>query len=224
MQRTSSSTPAPRAGADPPCVSGPTARSRRMCAPAPWPRRVGIGRRSSRADAALAKGKLKGALVRAFKSRRSSTLAADLGDRIEAALRQALLDRLGLEARRPPDHRHRQDWDTARKGEVCLLHAADAAEDGVASSIRRAIGTGEGAEPPGVVFPSLGGSYCPLALGRENVVHCRIGPGRGGRDMYRTHRPVACFSEPLNWGGPTDAERGVNAFVSGRRDGAGVFA
>src|SRR3546814_8241141 len=49
-------------------------------------------------QAAREKGKLKGALARAFKSS-DFNIPADIPERIEAALRQAVLDRLGLEAR-----------------------------------------------------------------------------------------------------------------------------
>ena len=49
-------------------------------------------------DAANAKGKLKAALQRAFKTNELA-VPADLGERIEAALRQTALDRLGMEAR-----------------------------------------------------------------------------------------------------------------------------
>src|SRR5947208_16370984 len=57
---------------------------------------IGVDR--STLDAANAKGKLRGALARALKAD-AVVVAADLGDRIEAALRQNALDRLGLEAR-----------------------------------------------------------------------------------------------------------------------------
>ena len=57
---------------------------------------IGVGRAAL--EAAQAKGKLKGALARAFKTS-DLAIPADLGERIEAALRQAALDRLGLEAR-----------------------------------------------------------------------------------------------------------------------------
>jgi len=57
---------------------------------------VGVTR--AELDAANDKGKLKGALQRAFKSN-DVKIPADLGERTEAALRQAALDRLGMEAR-----------------------------------------------------------------------------------------------------------------------------
>ncbi len=65
--------------------------------PGAGPRRVDLGR-PAELDDANAKGKLKGALQRAFKTQALS-VPADLGARIEAALRQTALDRLGMEAR-----------------------------------------------------------------------------------------------------------------------------
>ena len=57
---------------------------------------VGVGR--TELDAANSKGKLKGALQRAFKTN-GVIVPADLGELTEKALRQAALDRLGMEAR-----------------------------------------------------------------------------------------------------------------------------
>src|SRR5215218_5971216 len=57
---------------------------------------IGVDR--AELDAANAKGKLKAALQRAFKTN-DVTVPADLGERTVAALRQAALDRLGMEAR-----------------------------------------------------------------------------------------------------------------------------
>ena len=57
---------------------------------------------------------------------------ADLGERIEAALRQATLDRLGMEARSGNLINGSDKVETAaRQGNVQLLiHASDAGEDG----------------------------------------------------------------------------------------------
>src|SRR5688572_20316937 len=52
----------------------------------------------SELDQANAKGKLRAALQRAFKTQ-AVAIPTDLGERTEAALRQAALDRLGMEAR-----------------------------------------------------------------------------------------------------------------------------
>ena len=57
-----------------------------------------IGVTRAELDAANAKGKLKGALQRAFKTN-DVGVPDDLGERTEHALRQTALDRLGMEAR-----------------------------------------------------------------------------------------------------------------------------
>ena len=57
-----------------------------------------IGVNRTELNAANAKGKLKAALQRAFKANEVS-VPANLGELTELALRQAVLDRLGMEAR-----------------------------------------------------------------------------------------------------------------------------
>src|SRR6478672_3311042 len=57
-----------------------------------------IGVTRSELDSANAKGKLKAALLRAFKTN-DVRVPTDLGERTEAALRRHALDRLGMEAR-----------------------------------------------------------------------------------------------------------------------------
>lgn len=125
---------------------------------------------------ALAKGKLRGALSRAFKT---SELAIpdNLPARVEAALERDALDRLGLEARAGTlltgSERIR---DAARKGEVALLlHAADAREDGrkrLDQALR--VGRGEeGGDLRGLVIPASR-IMLAMALGRENVVHIAV--------------------------------------------------
>jgi hypothetical protein len=127
-------------------------------------------------EKALAKGKLKGALARAFKTN-EVTVPADLGERIEAALRQAVLDRLGLEAKSSNLVLGSERIETAaRRGQVALLiHAADASDEG-RRKLDQAwrVGTGqEGSGAQGLVFPE-GRAILSLALGRENVVHVAI--------------------------------------------------
>ena len=127
-------------------------------------------------DAANAKGKLKGALARAFKTG-DVQVPADLGARIEAALRQAVLDRLGLEARASNLLMGSERIDTAaRRGQVALLiHAADASVEG-RRKLDQAWRVGserEGSGAQGLVFPE-GRAILSLALGRENVVHVAI--------------------------------------------------
>lgn len=123
-------------------------------------------------EVAQAKGKLKGALWRAFKTG-DLQIPADLGERIETALRQAVLDRLGLEARAGTLLTGSEKIDTAaRRGEVhLLLHAADAGADGN-GKLDQAWRTGGGARQ-GLVLPAQR-TILSLALGRQNVVHIAL--------------------------------------------------
>jgi predicted RNA-binding protein YlxR (DUF448 family) len=122
--------------------------------------------------AAVANGKLKGALQRAFKTG-DVTVPADLADRTEAALRQYALDRLGMEARSGKLINGSERVETAaRSGKVhLLLHAADAGEDG-RKALDQAWRVGGGGSR-GVIFPE-GRTILSLALGRENVVHVAL--------------------------------------------------
>jgi len=131
---------------------------------------IGVGR--SELDAANAKGKLKGALARAFKTN-DVAVPADLGERIEQALRQNALDRLGLEARGGTLINGADRVETAaRGGKVRLLiHAADASEDG-RKKLDQAWRVGGGG-PQGVIFPEAR-TILSMALGRENVVHVAL--------------------------------------------------
>ncbi|WP_225421134.1 DUF448 domain-containing protein [Sphingomonas parva] len=127
-------------------------------------------------EQAQANGKLRGALARAFKG--PVAAPADLGARIEAALRQAVLDRLGLEARAGTLITGSERIEVAaRKGDVhLLLHAADAGEDGN-RKLEQALRVGgqdedgnQIREAQGLVFPA-DRTILSLALGRQNVVH-----------------------------------------------------
>ena len=127
-------------------------------------------------EKAQAKGKLKAALARAFKAG-DVNIPADLGARIEAALRQAVLDRLGLEAKSSNLILGSEKIEVAaRRGQVALLiHAADASAEG-RRKLDQAwrVGTDqEGSGAQGLVFPE-GRTILSLALGRENVVHAAI--------------------------------------------------
>ncbi|MDP9412880.1 MAG: DUF448 domain-containing protein [Pseudomonadota bacterium] len=131
---------------------------------------IGVGRKTL--EMAQAKGKLKGALSRAFKTGDLS-IPADLAERIEAALRQAALDRLGLEARAGTLLTGSEKIEAAgRSGQVhLLLHASDAAEDG-SRKLDQAWRVGGGAAQ-GLVFPAER-AILSLALGRQNVVHVAL--------------------------------------------------
>jgi predicted RNA-binding protein YlxR (DUF448 family) len=131
-----------------------------------------IGVTRAQLEAANAKGKLKPALQRAFKTNEVS-VPADLGERTEAALRQSALDRLGMEAR---SGNLLSGYDrienAARSGKVCLLiHAADAGADGNRSLDQAWRVAGGG--PQGMIFPE-GRTILSMALGRDNVVHVAL--------------------------------------------------
>ena len=135
-----------------------------------------IGVNRTALDAANAKGKLKGALSRAFKTT-ALDIPADLGERIENALRQATLDRLGLEARGGTLLSGADKIETAaRSGQVhLLLHAADASEDGnkKLDAAWRVGGADRRGHDRGLVFPESR-PILSMALGRENVVHVAL--------------------------------------------------
>lgn len=131
-----------------------------------------IGVTRGELDSANAKGKLKAALQRAFKTS-DIQVPADLGGRTEAALRQAALDRLGMEARAGNLINGADKVENAaRSGKVALLiHAADASEDG-----RKKLDQGwrvGGGEQQGVIFPEAR-TILSMALGRDNVVHVAL--------------------------------------------------
>jgi uncharacterized protein len=140
----------------------------------------------SRADlqVALAKGKLKGALARAFKGA-ELTIPDDLPERAEVALRRAFTDRLGLEMK---SGRMLTGSDriaeNARSGKVAwLAHASDAGDDG-SRKLDQAWRVGrdlEGSRATGVTLP-LDRAALSVALGRDNVVHLALtDPGSAAR-------------------------------------------
>jgi hypothetical protein len=156
----------------------------------------------SELDEANAKGKLKPALQRAFKSN-EVTVPADLGERTEAALRQTALDRLGIEARAGNlINGSERVENAARSGEVHLLvHAADAGEDG-RRRLDQAWRVGGGG-PKGVIFPEPR-TILSLALGRENVVHAALtDPAAASRVRHALARWLA-FTGPKR--GPEGGE------------------
>jgi predicted RNA-binding protein YlxR (DUF448 family) len=157
---------------------------------------VGVTR--AELDAANAKGKLKAALQRAFKSSEVA-VPADLGERTEAALRQYALDRLGMEARASNLVTGSERIETAaRSGKVSLLiHASDAGEDGN-RGLDQALRVGArvaGGERQGLIFPEPR-TILSLALGRENVVHVALtDPAAASRVRHALARWLA-FTGP----------------------------
>ena len=127
-------------------------------------------------ESAIAKGRFSGAMKRAFKGAPLS-IADDLPERIEAALRRAVADRLGLELKAGKlllgaD----RIAESARAGKVAWLgHAADAREDG-ARKLDQAWRVGRDAEGSGLTGTRLPLDRAALsvALGRDNVVHLAL--------------------------------------------------
>ena len=153
---------------------------------------IGVGRQAL--DEANAKGKLKGALSRAFKSN-DLEIPPDLGERIESALRSQALDRLGLEARGGTLINGAERVETAaRQGKVALLiHAADAGDDG-RRRLDQAWRVG-GGEQQGLVFPE-GRTILSVALGRENVVHVALTDAAAARRVTLAIDRWQAFIDP----------------------------
>jgi predicted RNA-binding protein YlxR (DUF448 family) len=170
---------------------------------------IGISRETL--EIALAKGKLKGAMTRAYKGAQL-TIPEDLADRIEQALIRALTDRLGLELKSGKllmgSDRIAQN---AREGRVTwLAHAADASEDG-SRKLDQAWRVGSEAEGSG-----LKGTRLPLdretlsvALGRDNVVHLAL------NDRGSASRVAAQLQRLLHFQGQPRADAAGGDMASG---------
>jgi predicted RNA-binding protein YlxR (DUF448 family) len=135
---------------------------------------IGVSR--AELEAAISKGRLKGALARAFKGG-VFAIPEDLPHRIEAALTRVFTDRLGLELRAGrlllgTD----RIAENARGGSVrWLAHAADASADG-SRKVDQAWRVGmsaEGSGMAGITLP-LDRAALSVALGRVNVVHLAL--------------------------------------------------
>ena len=168
-------------------------------------------------ETALANGKLKGALARAFKGAPLS-IPEDLPERIETALTRALTDRLGLEMRAG----HLQLGsdriaEQARSGRVYWLgHAFDAREDG-SRKLDQAWRVGRDAEGSGLTGTTLPLDRAALsvALGRDNVVHLALTDTGAAA---RVAAPLKRLMHFLGRAQATDMEFG------GRAADAGPFA
>jgi uncharacterized protein len=143
---------------------------------------IGVSR--GELETAMTKGKLKGALARAFKGA-ELTIPGDLAERAEVALRRAFTDRLGLEMKSGKlltgSDRIAEN---ARQGKVAwLAHASDAGDDG-SRKLDQAWRVGrdlEGSRATGVTLP-LDRAALSVALGRDNVVHLALtDPGSAAR-------------------------------------------
>ena len=127
-------------------------------------------------ETAVTKGKLRGALARAFKTN-DLVVPDDLPAMIEDGLRRTLLDRLGLEARASMVLTGSEKIDVAcRKGQVrLLLHASDAAADGN-RKLDQALRVGqeaEGTDLAGITLP-VDRHALSMAMGRDHVVHIAV--------------------------------------------------
>ena len=127
-------------------------------------------------EAAVANGKLRGALARAFKGAKL-TIPADLVEKTRAALTRALTDRLGIALKAGTMLLGTEKIaQGARAGAVVwLAHASDAGSDGP-NKLAQAWRVGEEAEGTGlkgVILP-LDRAALSVALGRDNVVHLAL--------------------------------------------------
>ena len=163
---------------------------------------IGVSR--AELEEALASGKLKAALARAFRGGALS-IPQDLAERTEAALRRALLDRLGLEMRAGRlilgSDRIANE---ARSGKVAALyHAADASEDG-SRKLDQAWRVGRDAEGTGLsgVRLPLDRTALSVALGRDNVVHLALA------DTRSAERVAAPLQRLLTFLGAAEAADG----------------
>jgi predicted RNA-binding protein YlxR (DUF448 family) len=142
-----------------------------------------IGLNRAELEAAMAKGKLRGALARAFKGA-ALAIPDDLPERIAAQLERNLLDRLGLESKSGAGVTGGEKLEkAARSGKLyMLLHASDAGADG-AGKLAQAWRVGsdrEGSDLKGLTLP-LPRTTLSLALGRENVVHAGLTDAKAAR-------------------------------------------
>ena len=207
-------------GADGQCLVLPDALAR-----APG-RGAWIGVSRAEFETALAKGKLKGALARAFKGM-SLAIPADLPQRIEAALLRAFTERLGLELRAGrlllgSD----RIAENARAGRVAwLAHAADAGIDGN-RKLDQALRVGreqEGSGLAGTILP-LDRAALSVALGRDNVVHLAL------TDRGAAQRLAAPLGRLLQYLGRAEADAqaaagaGAGADAGDEAVGAGASA
>lgn len=132
-------------------------------------------------ESALREGHLRRSLTRAFRGAKFA-IPDDLADRVEAALRRSLAERLGLELR--AGHivlGSSRIEEQARAGRIALLlHARDSSEDG-RKRLDQALRVGcdaEGSGLRGEVLP-LDRAALSVALGRDNVVHLGVSYSRG---------------------------------------------
>jgi predicted RNA-binding protein YlxR (DUF448 family) len=139
-------------------------------------------------ETAINKGKLKGALARAFKTGPIG-IPDNLPQMIHTALERAALDRLGLESRSGGLFSGAEKIETAaRSGKLhLLLHACDAGTDGnrKLDQAWRVGNDEEGSDRRGLVLP-VPRTILAVALGRQNVVHIGLTDPDAARRVRET--------------------------------------
>jgi predicted RNA-binding protein YlxR (DUF448 family) len=147
-----------------------------------------IGVTRAELEIAIAKGKLKGALARAFKTG-PVLVPDDLPQMIATALERAVLDRLGLEARTGHLLTGAEKIEAAaRSGKLTmLLHASDAGTDGnrKLDQAWRVGNDDEGSTLRGLALP-VPRTILAVALGRQNVVHIGLTERDAARRVSET--------------------------------------
>lgn len=185
-----------------------------------------IGVTRAELEAAISKGKLKGALGRAFKTN-AINIPAELPDLIAKALERLVLDRLGLESRAGTlltgSDRIAEN---ARAGNVhLLLHASDASEDGnrKLDQAWRVGSDQEGSGLRGLVLP-VDRTILSVALGRENVVHIGLTDRGAARRLREALDRWLHFTGPAQDGEPCEtASQGASAFENSDPVSAGTI-
>jgi predicted RNA-binding protein YlxR (DUF448 family) len=176
---------------------------------------IGISR--NELEAALASGKLKAALARAFKGAKLA-IPPDLPALMENALHKALLGRLGLEMRagRLILGSDRIAGEARGGGIAALYHAADASEDG-SRKLDQAWRMGRDAEGSGLcgIRLPLDRAALSVALGRDNVVHLAL------TDKASAERVGAPLKRLLNFLGAAGAADGCGEQAAGAACEAG---
>jgi len=171
---------------------------------------IGVGR--AELEQALANGRLKAALQRAFKGG-ALAVPDDLAELTEIALRRALLDRLGLEMRagRLILGSDRIANEARGGGVAALYHASDASEDG-SRKLDQAWRVGQGAEGTGLCGARLPLDRAALsvALGRDNVVHLALA------DRASAERVAAPLKRLLTFLGAAEAADGCGERAAGK--------
>lgn len=166
-------------------------------------------------EQAVAKGKLRGALTRAFKTGEIA-IPDDLPARIAEQLQRAALDRLGLEARAGNLLSGAERIENAaRAGQLHgLYHAADAGADGVAR-LAQAWRVGldeEGSGRVGLTLP-VTRPILSMALGRENMVHIGLIDAQAAKRVSQTVARWLHFIGPDSVASPCEsASQGASAF------------